>query len=229
MKIYSQKSSAIRAAKKEFGEGYLEKCSIKGSNEDGWIIETEKVISIDPVEQLLAENQADIDQAAIKKAEIESRKPIHTPKLPFNIPVAEKTAPAPIPSLPPALKIEPRAELPVPKDELPEASAAELAHLFGIGDKLADSQIIKESDDQKTVSRPRFSSCERPTKKVWHIADNMPGAKRQEVIDECMRQGIAYGTSRTQYQHWFKCKKDSESTPIAIIDKDGKITMPGKE
>lgn len=47
-----------------------------------------------------------------------------------------------------------------------------------------------------------ISSLEKPTKKVWHIADSMPGAARKDVIEACRRAGIAYGTARTQYQEW---------------------------
>ncbi len=48
------------------------------------------------------------------------------------------------------------------------------------------------------------SSLEKPTKKVWHIADKMKGQPRKDVIAECRRQGIAFGTARTQYQEWKK-------------------------
>lgn len=74
--------------------------------------------------------------------------------------------------------------------------------------------------------RPRISTTEKPTKKVWTIADSMPGAKRKDVIAECVRQGIAYGTARTQYQHWFKCVNDQKVAPIATIGADGKINFP---
>ena len=50
------------------------------------------------------------------------------------------------------------------------------------------------------------STAERPTKLVWHIADEMilanPDARRKEVIAECVRRGIAFYTARTQYQQW---------------------------
>lgn len=47
------------------------------------------------------------------------------------------------------------------------------------------------------------SSIERPTKKVWAIADTMPNASRKEVVAACLAQGIAYFTARTQYQLWY--------------------------
>lgn len=57
--------------------------------------------------------------------------------------------------------------------------------------------------------KPRFSSVIRPTKLVWDIADCMPKASRKEVMEECVRQGVAYGTARTQYQAWFKASQEA--------------------
>jgi hypothetical protein len=59
----------------------------------------------------------------------------------------------------------------------------------------------------------RSSSIPRPTKKVWAIADAMirhaeqndlPIPSRGEIIAECIKRGIASGTSATQYQYWKK-------------------------
>ena len=52
------------------------------------------------------------------------------------------------------------------------------------------------------------SVIERPCKKVWHIADAMPGSKRKEVLAACVKAGIAYYTARTQYQQWIACNKE---------------------
>lgn len=52
------------------------------------------------------------------------------------------------------------------------------------------------------------SSAEGPTKRVWTIADSMPGAKRKEVIEACRQAGVAFGTARTQYQKWFSAQKN---------------------
>lgn len=71
------------------------------------------------------------------------------------------------------------------------------------GDRLANATM------EPAGPRPRLSTCEKPTKRVWHIADSMPKASRKEVIEECVRQGIAYGTSRTQYQAWFKASQEA--------------------
>lgn len=64
----------------------------------------------------------------------------------------------------------------------------------------------------------KFSSVPKPTKRVWHIADEMvraalaagkPIPSRKEVQDECVRRGIASGTARTQYQAWKKANDDT--------------------
>lgn len=57
----------------------------------------------------------------------------------------------------------------------------------------------------------RKSDIARPTKAVWHIADEMfaanPQVRRKDVIAECVRRGIAFYTARTQYQLWLAAKK----------------------
>lgn len=54
------------------------------------------------------------------------------------------------------------------------------------------------------------SDIARPTKAVWHIADEMfaanPQVRRKDVIAECVRRGIAFYTARTQYQQWLATK-----------------------
>lgn len=81
-------------------------------------------------------------------------------------------------------------------------------------------ELTAKADKQANASmgldpaKPRFSTCERPTKKVWDIADAMPKASRKEVMAECVAQGIAYGTARTQYQAWFKASQECERMDI---------------
>lgn len=53
------------------------------------------------------------------------------------------------------------------------------------------------------------STATKPTKLVWHIADEMKGATRKEVLDECAARGIAFYTARTQYQIWKSLQKAS--------------------
>ncbi len=46
------------------------------------------------------------------------------------------------------------------------------------------------------------STIESPVRRVWEIADSMPDAKRKDVVDACVAQGINFFTARTQYQKW---------------------------
>ncbi|MEJ3960628.1 hypothetical protein WGP40_09865 [Brachymonas sp. G13] len=54
----------------------------------------------------------------------------------------------------------------------------------------------------KSIKMKNHSTIELPTKRVWHIADSMPEAKRKDVIAACVEEGIAFFTARTQYQKW---------------------------
>lgn len=106
-----------------------------------------------------------------------------------------------------------KAQAPAMVDDLP-SDPAELdfpvapwvADAQADADKLANAIQVNEAAPS---DKPRLSTCEKPTKKVWHIADSMPKASRKEVVAECVRQGIAYGTSRTQYQAWFKASQEA--------------------
>ena len=111
------------------------------------------------------------------------------------------------------------AELQMSVEVLEEKTNLTLAEaLAESGESLDD---LKEADRQANAAmintdllKPRVSTCERPTKKVWDIADSMPKASRKEVMAECVAQGIAYGTARTQYQAWFKASQECERMDI---------------
>lgn len=243
MKTYKIKSSAVRAAKKEMGEDWMDFAEIQATADGEFEIilkPTQAITKTIESVQLLADNQADIDAKAAKKAEIESRKPVHIPAKPSHeaveAPVIIKSAPA----LPAFLKSSPPAPAPVAEFD-PESDESQKQ-----ADEMETSPdfaaLLAQADAQANVAsvnvdplRPRLSTTELPTKKVWHIADEMmdaakkagaPMPKRKEVIEECVRRGVAYGTARTQYQHWFKTMNDSACAPIAVIGKDGKVVMP---
>ena len=59
---------------------------------------------------------------------------------------------------------------------------------------------------KETETLPRESVIENPVKMVWEIADRLWGARRKDIIAECVRMGIAYNTARTQYQAFYKVK-----------------------
>lgn len=77
------------------------------------------------------------------------------------------------------------------------------------------AEIEKVSKAAKTGRKIKItneSTIERPCKRVWVIADEMhaanPNCKRREVLAECVNQGIAYYTARTQYQQWLGIQKE---------------------
>ena len=84
------------------------------------------------------------------------------------------------------------------------------------GPLLAELQAEKIAN--ATMGGPRaklqFSTIKSPVKRVWHIADSMPKAARKDVIAECVAQGVASGTARTQYQAWFKASQECERSDI---------------
>lgn len=78
----------------------------------------------------------------------------------------------------------------------------------------ADAERIANASMGVDALKPRLSTAVRPTKLVWDIADSMPKASRKDVMAECVRQGVAYGTARTQYQAWFKASQECERGDI---------------
>ena len=99
-----------------------------------------------------------------------------------------------------------------------ESTEADIAAL----EKQADEQWAEQLNEEaaqaieapaKGKAKPEVkhkSDIERPTKTVWHIADEMfaanPQVRRKDVIAECVRRGIAFYTARTQYQQWLATK-----------------------
>lgn len=189
-KIYTVKSSAIRAAKKEFGESWSDQ--VKISEQDGGFVYE---LAETPKPKNLAESTSAFASALIHDA---------------------------------ATAIEEFDE-----DELER---------FADAQKAAESRANAAAVNSDPL-RPRMSTIPLPTKQVWNIADALVASaradaeknatpyqapKRKDVIAECVRQGVAYGTARTQYQHWFKCIADCKAAPIATIGKDGRISLATK-
>lgn len=75
-----------------------------------------------------------------------------------------------------------------------------------------DAPEIQAEAPKGKIEITNCSTIERPTKAVWHIADEMsaanPQVRRKDVIAECVRRGIAFYTARTQYQQWLQVKKE---------------------
>jgi hypothetical protein len=102
-----------------------------------------------------------------------------------------------------------------------EATEADIAAM----EKQADEQLAAQLNEEaaQAIEAPaegkakpevkRKSDIKRPTKLVWHIADEMsaanPQVRRKDVIAECVRRGIAFYTARTQYQQWLAAKNST--------------------
>lgn len=107
-----------------------------------------------------------------------------------------------------------------PMTEAPEApenelSDTELEAAAAQADEQAnaDQAAFATLPNGKLWRRYSDGSIIKPTKRVWAIADAMMevaekkgkfAPSRKEVQDFCVELGIASGTARTQYQHWFK-------------------------
>lgn len=98
-----------------------------------------------------------------------------------------------------------------------DLTAAAMAEQQRAADAIANAQASEQQLPNGKVWI-RKSSIEKPTKRVWHIADEMmdaattaskPLPSRKEVQDECVRRGIASGTARTQYQAWKKARDEA--------------------
>lgn len=74
----------------------------------------------------------------------------------------------------------------------------------------ADQVIEAPAKGEAKLEIKHKSDIERPTKTVWHIAEEMsaanPQVRRKDVIAECVKRGIAFYTARTQYQQWLATK-----------------------
>ncbi|MCK9234944.1 MAG: hypothetical protein M0P09_01355 [Acholeplasmataceae bacterium] len=121
------------------------------------------------------------------------------------------------------------------KKGLTETVRAALDEEIGIRTEELEATQAVTGKPSKPKAEPkewvRQSSILKPTKAVWFIADELyakaeaegqPYPTRSQVQDECVRRGIASGTARTQFQHWFKCRKEMEQATRARIE-DGQI------
>jgi hypothetical protein len=91
------------------------------------------------------------------------------------------------------------------------------------GDK-ADSKvdwdkwdIAKESINVTLDGKLRTSNVKNPCKVVWEIAEQAAAKlpegekpRRKEVIEQCIKAGVATHTARTQYQQWYTAMYNSK-------------------
>ena len=109
----------------------------------------------------------------------------------------------------------------VAEEPVQETTEVDIAAMEKQADEQLAEQLNKEAAQAieapaKGKAKPEVkhkSDIERPTKTVWHIADEMstanPQVRRKDVIAECVNRGIAFYTARTQYQQWLSVKKGS--------------------
>lgn len=72
-----------------------------------------------------------------------------------------------------------------------------------------ESEWGKEIQAKTKQLKMKKSKVEGPCRLVWDIASDMPGARRKDIIEKCVKAGVAYATARTQYQQWFSVNKNS--------------------
>jgi len=102
------------------------------------------------------------------------------------------------------------------ENEPSDQEQAEIDEAFANAQKNADAAANAQQATSELKNGKIWihaSSCASPVKRVWAIADAMIQAaaeqgkerpSRKEIQDECVRQGVASGTARTQYQAWKK-------------------------
>lgn len=54
------------------------------------------------------------------------------------------------------------------------------------------------------------SRIENPVFEMWTLCDKMQNSRRKDVIAAAVAKGIAFGTARTQYQHWLTAFRNSK-------------------
>lgn len=103
------------------------------------------------------------------------------------------------------------------QNKAPEAAISHQWLCLACGEEFGDR--IKSSAKNGTSSGNSYenkSSAKKPCAIVWEIAIKMneearkqsiAAPKRKEVIEACVKAGVAYNTARTQYQSWFKASK----------------------
>ncbi|MCH9664676.1 MAG: hypothetical protein K0U41_02380 [Gammaproteobacteria bacterium] len=105
------------------------------------------------------------------------------------------------------------------------------AHLLEQVDKQVEQQVERVRK-QTSVAGPntkvvaeyttsdgmlRRSAVVSPCRLVWDIAEKMfeQNARRKDIVQACVDQGVATHTARTQYQKWLTAHKASQRPAIA--------------
>lgn len=216
MEGFKSNLSAINAARKQFGAAWKEHCGIEKL--DGLFFVQIKQIdpARDPIGSIVSEREGA-----------------------FAFPMAAdmaKPAQAASEAAHEAQQAAARAFFASrqPSEESPkvsDATDATFAEQQRMADRIANAQASEQALPNGKVWIHR-SSIEKPTKRVWAIADEMharaaelgqPAPTRKEVQDECVRRGIASGTSRTQYQAWKTARDNARDNAAHAAELSAKL------
>jgi len=192
MKSYKVKSSAQRQARKEFGSDYLTLGSIV-SVEGGFTFELNEVVKATPLPELDAffaptEPEVKVTKALNKEdqALMDSYGTVNCPHCDVNLGNGCSSNDQQIDA------------------GLPMLDKYENVCL-GCGEEFGPEITITFPKNKNIIKTN--SDVDAPCKLVWIIAEGMVGHKRKDIIAECVKQGVAYNTARTQYQSYFKALK----------------------
>lgn len=105
-----------------------------------------------------------------------------------------------------AAPVEPIAEVVVEPEQVAEVEV--VAEAAPVEVKVEPVAEIEVEPAQVVI---RKSAAIKPCTLVWNIADEMPNAKRKDVIAAAIAAGVATYTARTQYQLWFATKKEMQA------------------
>lgn len=77
-------------------------------------------------------------------------------------------------------------------------------------DTSAAIKKVKKGKKGSTVVKKDLkgkSTIGSPCRIVWDVTEEMEGAKRKDIIAECVSRGVAFYTARTQYQKYTEAMK----------------------
>lgn len=223
-KAYTAKSSATRAAKKDYTNELANGSAVIKQLDDGmWVYEVTPVeakerdlspaakeltdaIKENKKTKLKTKNADLFDTDAMNKANAEAKKSQEAWVAKMNAPAkdymteAKKDEQAGVAR--DLVSVEKQPSNKVLEKKRAEAANAEQLGIDGLENL---DQDIKEGNFS------RVSEIESPCAKVWAIAEAMQGERRKDIIAACVDQGVAYYTARTQYQHWFTAHKNDKA------------------
>jgi len=95
-------------------------------------------------------------------------------------------------------------------DEIPQAERDDAKARGFLFEPITPSLFKPDAPDKParaSSGEPRAKSeVESPTKLVWEIADSMPGASRNDVVEACVKRGVNKSTAGTQFYRWQKAR-----------------------